>query len=221
MHWQAKVRMGVNTVVMGTIAVLSVGCGSSGRNTTVVEAWDERPRFFTAEPGEEHSRFSKVVWYERPRFFTTAEGEDQSKFSAMWEDRPRIFSQRTVSTTSNAFPTTYESTREYRTIPVKYHDRAHCNCPHHRHRSISDPSTRTETTYTPQPVEASPITHTARVQLTSDRNDADRQENDKQESEFDTVDDTNEYGVDFMDPEDQPEPVQDEVNEIDDSPDPD
>lgn len=103
------------------IPLVVAGCGSSGRSTTVVQAWDDRPRVFTAEPGEEHSRFAKVAWYDRPRFFTRAEGENQSRFTRIVDGRPRLFTSGTQygPTYTTSYPsttygtTTYGSTQTY------------------------------------------------------------------------------------------------------------
>lgn len=103
MRWLKLASIGV----ISPLAIFFSGCSNSGR-TTVVEAWDERPRFFTAEADEEHSTFAKVVWYERPRFFTRAEDEDQSRFEQIWDTRPRIFTSRTES--SPSYAGTYPST---------------------------------------------------------------------------------------------------------------
>ena len=74
MRWQQKTLTLCAAAPSVALALALTGCGSSGRTTTVVQTWEERPRFFTAEPGEEHSRFANVVWYDRPRFFTKSEG---------------------------------------------------------------------------------------------------------------------------------------------------
>jgi hypothetical protein len=157
MRWQQK-SLTVCALVPSLLVPLGLtGCGSSGRTTTIVETWEERPRFFTADEGEEHSRFTNLVWYERPRFFTKAEGEEQSRFNQMWDDRPRVFTRKAEYTSDytpsyvTSYPSTSYGTTTYgtttsaplRTVPVesqntiiydedKNHHHKNCDCPHHR-----------------------------------------------------------------------------------------
>lgn len=111
----------------------------------VVTIWEERPRFFTAAPGEEHSRFMNVVWYERPRFFTRAEGEEHSRFYRIVNDRPRIFkNDRCAKRVSCASPCattvaytpcatcSYKSTCATRTRLTSYFDNGCHRCKHAR-----------------------------------------------------------------------------------------
>lgn len=148
MRWQQKTLTLCVAAPSVALALALTGCGSSGRTTTVVQTWDERPRFFTAEPGEEHSRFANVVWYDRPRFFTKAEGEERSRFGRLIHERPRPFTSRTEYVDGPTYTTSYPSATygtttydtNYRTIPVEsretiIHDGHHkdCDCPHRKH----------------------------------------------------------------------------------------
>ncbi len=157
MRWQQK-SLTVCALVPSLLVPLALtGCGSSGRTTTIVETWEDRPRFFTADEDEEHSRFANLVWYERPRFFTRAEGEGQSRFERVWDDRPRVLTRKAEYSTDyspsyvTSYPTTtygtttYGTTTSYgtpRTVPVEsqntiihdehHHNHKNCDCPHHR-----------------------------------------------------------------------------------------